>query len=82
MAFNSTQLILYISNLCHRPLSGCKVSIIPHPMRLTSVYTLISGLGVTTWWHSLSALLIYHFISISPLLEISTFLFKNCYSDI
>ena len=44
-------------------LDGDIPSVMPQPVRLASVYLVMSGLGMLTWWHELSILLIYHCIS-------------------
>ena len=47
-----------------------------YPVSPASVYTTISGLGVTMWWYAMLVLLIYHCILVLSSLEISTFLSK------
>ena len=51
------------SALCQSPLDGDILSVIPQPVRLASVYMVMSGLGMLILWHGLSVLLIHHSIS-------------------
>ena len=78
MAFNSTTLMCFFSDLCHRPLNGRIVSIILHLVRPTSM----SELRVTMLWHALSILLIHHCISLFSLHQKYQLPYENYENDI